>query len=76
MKFGDWIMERALKITRDIDKNEQPWMGDGEVIYAGETVYEFHGCTYGCIGDGIAVSREPGKEPFFEVPQDAVATLT
>lgn len=39
----------------------------------GDTVYAFWGCTYGCISPGgQAVSKEPGKGPFFEVPLDAV----
>lgn len=65
-------MSQALEITRDITKAEQPWMDAGEIVKAGEVVYEFHGCTYGCIGSGVAVSRERGQTPFFEVPRDAV----
>lgn len=60
-------------ITRRITRKEQPWMADGEVIEAGEVVYKYRGCTYGCIGsDGVAVCRVPGQNPFFEVPADAL----
>jgi hypothetical protein len=41
---------------------------------AGDTVYQFWGCTYGCISPGgVAVTRNPsGDYPFFEVPANAV----
>ncbi|HWE16902.1 MAG TPA: hypothetical protein VG758_06930 [Hyphomicrobiaceae bacterium] len=61
----------AYRITRDIDKREQPWMG----ISAGEIVYAYTGCTYGCIGAGLAVSRRLGETPFFEVPKDGIEPI-
>ena len=66
------MMSRALEITCDITKAEQPWMDADEIVKAGEVVYEFHDYTYGYIGNNIAVSRERGQTPFFEVPRDAV----
>jgi len=59
-----------MKTTRTITKQECHWL-DAD-IPVGTTVHEFTGCTYGCIGDGIAVSLEEGKTPFFEIPADAV----
>jgi hypothetical protein len=61
----------AYRITRDIDKREQPWME----IRAGEIVYAYTGCTYGCIGAGLAVSRRRGEMPFFEVAKDAIEPI-
>ncbi|HEY7765983.1 MAG TPA: hypothetical protein VG758_19825 [Hyphomicrobiaceae bacterium] len=62
----------AYRIKRDIDKREQPWME----IRAGEIVYAYAGCTYGCIGAGLAVSRRRGETPFFEVPKDAIEPIS
>jgi hypothetical protein len=38
----------------------------------GEQVYRYDGWTYGCIGDGIAVSRELNAPPFLELPGNAL----
>lgn len=66
-------MERQFKMTRTVDKNEQPWMTDPAVVREGETVWEYQGCTYGCISEGgIAVSYERGETPCFQVPADSV----
>ena len=36
----------------------------------GSIVFEYGGCTYGCISsNGIAVTLKPDKTPFFEVPK-------
>lgn len=65
-------MVRQFKMTRTVDKTEQPWMHD-EVVSEGETVFEYGGYTYGCISEGgIAVTRTRGETPFFQVPADAV----
>lgn len=58
-----------MKLSRDVTKAECPWL-DAD-LSAGTEVYRFDGCTYGCIGSGIAVTRQPGELPFFEVPHDA-----
>ena len=65
-------MAKAYRIRYQIDKTVQPWMEEGEVVKIGEVVYAFSGCTYGCIGAGVAVTRQPDQTPFFEVPRDAL----
>lgn len=65
-------MTQAYMVKRDITKREQPWMDDDDVIEQGAIVYLYHGCTYGCIGDGVAVTRQPNVTPFFEVPFDSL----
>jgi len=59
-----------MKLVRAVTKDECPWLHDD--LPAGLEVYEFTGCTYGCIGAGIAVTRRPNENPFFEIPRDAV----
>lgn len=45
----------------------------GVPINPGTEIYRYDGHTYGCISpDGVAVSFEDGKTPFFEVPADSV----
>lgn len=61
-----------MKLARTVTKAECPWLD--EDLPAGLEVHRFDGCTYGCVGTGIAVTRELGKNPFFEVPRDAVGT--
>lgn len=61
----------AYFVNRDLSEKENY---SGRAIKKGETVYEYRGCTYGCIGPyGVAVTFEPDKEPFFEVPDDSLA---
>ena len=59
-----------MKLLRRVTKTECHWLD--EDLPAGIKVYEYRGCTYGCIGAGIAVTLEPNKTPFFEIPRDAV----
>lgn len=61
-----------MKLSRAVTTAECPWLE--EDLPAGLEVHEFTGCTYGCVGAGIAVTREAGVNPFFEVPRDAVST--
>lgn len=68
-------MSRPFLVIKTIDKSVQPWMDENEVIIKGEVVYSYPYCTYGCIGEGIAVTLFPGKTPFFEVPRDCVEPL-
>ena len=68
-------MPTKYEVTYQVDKSVQPWMDDDNVVEEGETVYAYNGYTYGCIGDGIAVSRQPDQTPFFELPRDAVREL-
>ena len=64
-------MSKILILTRDVTQMECPWLDRG--LKAGETVWSYHGCTYGCVTpSGIAVSAKAAETPFFEVPADAV----
>lgn len=61
------------KLTRDVTKKECHWLD--KTFKKGSVVLEYQGYTYGCISDnGIAVSND-GKEPFFEIPIDALQAL-
>lgn len=61
----------AFVLTRDVPVSECPWLDRD--MKAGETVFDFTGCTYGCVGpDGIACSERPGEHPFFEIPRSAL----
>ena len=58
-------------INRLLKKSEYGWLYDD--IAEGTEVYKYYGATYGCIGyDGVAVTLEQNKIPFFEVPNDVV----
>jgi hypothetical protein len=58
------------KLVRSVTRDECFWLDEDLPI--GMKVHIYRGCTYGCVGDGIAVTLEPGKMPFFEVPCDAI----
>lgn len=64
--------QTRFRVKYRVDSTVQPWMREADAVEAGEIVYVYPGPTYGCIGAGIAVTREPGREPFFEVPRDAL----
>lgn len=58
-------------LNRNVTKKECYWLD--EDLLKGTVVYEYGGCTYGCISsNGIAVTKKPDKAPFFEVPLDAI----
>lgn len=59
------------KLTRAVTKAECHWLEAD--LPAGLEVHVYNGCTYGCVGAGIAVTLEPGQAPFFEIPRDALA---
>ena len=67
---------RALKenlrvLTRTVTQDECRWLD--HAFIEGQTVFLFHGPTYGCIGPyGVAVSMAYGEGPFFELPADAL----
>lgn len=63
--------EPAYTVTRDVTRKECRWLESD--VPAGTVLYEYWGYTYGCIHTGIAMSKEPGKEPFFEMPRDALS---
>lgn len=57
-------------IIRDVTVEECDWLED--TIKNGAEVFEYFGCTYGCISTGQAVTMKEGKTPFFEIPYDAL----
>lgn len=63
----------AVKITRDVTPEECRWLR--ETVRAGEILYVYPGFTYGVIGSGMPLTREPGETPFFEVPRDAIGPV-
>lgn len=63
---------KKFKLRYQVDQQVQPWMDKDEVFAVGDIVYPYSGCTYGCIGAGVAVTRQPDQTPFFEVPRDAL----
>lgn len=58
-----------MKLTRDVTVAECPWLPYD--LAEGREVEEYHGPTYGVIGDGIAVILD-GTNTFHEVPWDSV----
>jgi hypothetical protein len=62
-----------LVLTRDVIKEECSWLSDPH--FKGDEVFEYHGCTYGCIANGIACSEVDGETPFFELPRDSVEEI-
>lgn len=61
-----------MKTTRDVTKAECHWLDSD--IPAGTEVFRYSGCTYGCVGAGLACTFEKGATPFFELPRDALPT--
>lgn len=64
---------KTYTLIRDVPRSECNWLD--RTVRKGETVYEFTGCTYGCIGSGEAVTFEAGENPFFELPANALAIV-
>lgn len=61
-------------VSRDVTVEECGWLA--ETIPRGTTVYCCHKPTYGCIGDGMAVTLDSeGDYPFFELPRDSVVIV-
>ena len=60
----------TLVTNRIVTREECPWL-DADVP-EGTKVERFTGCTYGCVGAGIAVTFEPGG-PFSELPRTALS---
>lgn len=58
-------------LKKDVTKGEYHWIAKD--LKKGKVVYKYYGQTYGCItGNGIAVSNKPGKNPFYEIPEESV----
>jgi hypothetical protein len=62
---------RRMLLTRDVTQEECHWLPRD--YRAGETLWTFHGYTYGTVAHGMAMSEMPGANPFFEFPRDALA---
>jgi len=60
---------RKFILKRDVDTVEYPWLEF--TLEKGTTLHEFPDI-YGCGDDGITVSLEFGKYPYFELPEDAL----
>jgi len=63
-------MSRRAVVTRDVTTGECDWLPQD--IIAGTILYEYEGYTYGCIEEGVAVTLEEDKTPFFEFPKEAL----
>lgn len=60
-----------METIRDVTKEECQWLDD--TIKKGTEVFEYTKCTYGCVSpQGVAVTLEEGKEPFIELPKEAL----
>lgn len=58
-------------VKKDLSPDEYDWLT--HTIPKGTMVYRFYGQTFGSISDdGVAMSLEPDKNPFFEVPKDLI----
>jgi hypothetical protein len=63
-------MARTFIVTRDVTPEECHWLTT--TIKRGHIVHEYNGCTYGCIGSGIAVTDNLNETPFYEMPRSAL----
>jgi len=65
-------MKTKFTVNRDVTTEECHWLRND--IPKGTVVFEYTGCTYGCIDSGVAVSMTGGT-PFFELPYDALTKV-
>ena len=69
--FLEILSLKAFCLKRDVTREEFGWIERDYKM--GEIIYEYTGCTYGCIGKhGKAFSEKPNRTPFFELPPDCV----
>lgn len=67
---------KVFRLKRDISIQECPWLDDKDYHLKDDIVYEYLDHTYGCISSqGIAVSNERNKRPFFELPIEALEKI-
>lgn len=65
-----------VRVTRKVKKNDPDNHGN-RTYKKGEILYRYTGYTYGCIGDGVALSAGgPLMTPFFEFPADAIEEIS
>ena len=63
-----------FKINRKVTQDECSWLDEDFEI--GQIVFEYFGCTYGCISSsGLPVTFAPDETPFFEIPADALTEM-
>lgn len=61
-----------LVTNRLVSRAECSWLDDD--VPQGTVVFEYFGCTYGCISPrGTAVTLVADTTPFFELPSNALA---
>lgn len=66
---------KRFELIREVTVKECPWLDC--TIPEGYIVYKYPGHTYGCVTpNGIACTDQPNKEPFFELPKDALNELS
>ncbi len=62
---------RKGRLVISLNRKKCPWLRHGRYLEKGRLVYLLE--TVQCVApDVIAVTNEPGKFPFFEIPKDAV----
>lgn len=62
-------------LIREVSQSECPWLHRNFAL--GEMVYLFDGATYNCISkNGLPFTLEAEGKPFFELPKDAVVSVT
>lgn len=62
------------KFIRNVSRKECSWLDKD--FQKGDEIFKYSGYTYGCISlSGIACCEEKGKEPFFEIPTNALNLL-
>jgi hypothetical protein len=61
-----------MKLARNVTMAECGWLYRD--FAAGEVLYTYPGPTYGSVDTerGIAMCEQPGGNPFFEIPRDAL----
>lgn len=65
---------KKFKINRKVTQEECPWLE--ETFEIDTIVFEYCGCTYGCISpNGVPVTFAPNETPFSEIPKNALAEI-
>lgn len=62
---------KRFELIREVTVKECPWLDCD--MPKGYITYKYYGHTYGCVtGNGMACSDLPDKDPFYELPKDAL----
>ena len=63
------------RLIRDVTQAECSWLRRD--YKEGEVVFAYPGCIYDCVSPaGMAFTEQWNKNPFFELPRDAVVVNT